>query len=453
MELILSDTITALSTPPGTAGLAVIRLSGDEAISIADSCFSGKVKLSDCPTHTAHFGNFFFDKTLIDTVVTVLFLEPLSYTGENIVEISCHGGMLVVEEIINALIKSGARLAQPGEFTKRAFLNGKLDLTQVEAVADIIHSSSVKGFQTAARQLSGNFTSKLIILRQLLIDIASLLELELDFAEEDLEFIDKSQILIKIKSVKSFCDDLASSYKSSEILRSGYFVGIAGYPNSGKSTLFNSILRKQRAIVSHIPGTTRDYLEETIFLDGIAIKLFDTAGIRESDDVIEIAGINFVESILEQSNLIIILNDISISRNNSDDLFVQIQSKYPNSKTILVHNKSDILGTDISKDDTEILISAMKNLGLEKLREFLAQAAKESTDRVHDILINQRHSILLKKVIEELSNAENSVNEQLDNVIIAIDIRRAITALGELTGEIWSEDILNNIFSRFCIGK
>ena len=449
----MSDTITALATPPGTAGLAVIRLSGDDSFLIADKCFSGKKALTESLSHTAHFGKFYFNNKLIDTVVALIFKKPASFTGENVVEFSCHGGMLVVEEIINALIQSGARYANAGEFTKRAFLNGKLDLMQVEAVADIIHSSSVPGFQTAARQLTGEFTNKLSSLRQSLIDIASLLELELDFADEGLEFIDKSQIQKKVSDVRTFCQDLGASYKSSEILRSGYFVGIAGYPNSGKSTLFNSLLNRQRAIVSHIPGTTRDYLEETLYLDGIAIKLFDTAGIRESDDVIEIEGIKFVESILEQTNLIIILNDISISENNSDSLFEQIQSRYTESKVILVQNKTDIINFTQPDNPDKFFISAKQHYGLDNLRKFLSISANKSTERLQDILINQRHSILLNTVVDELDNALLSISENMDNVIIAIDIRHAIKEIGELTGEIWSEDILNNIFSRFCIGK
>lgn len=449
----MTDTITALATPAGTAGLAVIRISGPDAISIADSCFKGNTKLEDAKTQTLHYGLFTDKERYIDTVVVAIFRNPISYTGEDVVEISCHGGMIVVEDILNTIIKSGARYAHAGEFTKRAFLNGKLNLLQVEAVADIIHSDSVKGVQTAARQLIDNFTERLMFLRKELIDAAGLLELELDFAEEDIELMDRTKIRNLIENDIQYCSNLRDSYKSSEILRSGYYVGIAGYPNSGKSTLFNSLLKKQRAIVSHIPGTTRDYIEETIFIDGVSIKLFDTAGIRETDDIIEIEGIKFVESILNQSNLVIILNDISVSHENSDVLYKQIKEKYPDCDVILVHNKTDKTNLETPKDPNSIYISAKSGYGIDEIRSYLSNKAKESSERVSDILINQRHSVILNRIVSELEQTLIAIDINQDNVIIAIELRKAISSIGELTGEIWSEDIINNIFSRFCIGK
>jgi len=448
----MPDTITALATAPGTAGISVVRISGPESIKIADKCFLGKVKLSESGTHTIHYGKFVADNKTIDTVTTSLFISPNSYTGEDVVEISCHGSMLVVDEIINALIKEGARHAGPGEFTRRAFINGKLDLMQVEAVADIIHSQSVQGMQTSARQIAGEFKNRLSELRQLLIDAASLLELELDFAEEDIEFLNTQQIIDRISEVREYCSQLASSFKSSEILRSGFFVGIAGYPNSGKSTLFNALLQRSRAIVSEVPGTTRDYLEETIIIDGIAIKIIDTAGLRDTEDIIEIEGIKMVESVLEQSNLILVLNDLSISESNSDVLRRQIREKFPDHETLLIHNKTDKATGDLS-NSTSVRISAKLGTGLDELRNIISQKAKESTERVQDILVNQRHAVLLNKVVSELESAIDACRQGLDNTAVSIDIRRATKTLGEITGEIWSEDILNNIFSRFCIGK
>jgi tRNA modification GTPase len=449
----LTDTIIALATPPGISGLSVIRLSGSDAISIADSCFVGKKKLTEVASHTIHYGNLVSNEELIDTVTASVFIEPHSYTGENSVEISCHGSPIVIQEIISLLISHGARSAQPGEFTKRAFLNGKLNLMQVESVADIIHSKSVKGALTAARQLAGNFNQRLSELRQKLLDIASLLELELDFADEDIDLIEKDRIINQVEESITYCKDLSASYKSSEILRSGYFIGIAGYPNSGKSTLFNALLQKTRAIVSHIPGTTRDYIEETLFLDGLSVKIIDTAGIRETDDVIEIEGIKLVESVLGQSNMIIILNDISISQENSDNLKQQISVKYPESEVILVHNKIDSANIETTNSENIFHISAKKSIGIEELKTFITEKAKQSTERVKDILINQRHVTLLNQVVSELENANFAINSGLDNTAVAIDIRRATKAIGEITGEIWSEDVLNNIFSRFCIGK
>ena len=449
----MPDTITALATPPGTAGLAVIRISGPDALSIADDCFAGKRLLSKSESHKIHYGNFMHGDKLIDTVTAAVFLAPNSYTGEDVVEISCHGGMLVAGEIIGALLSVGARNAQAGEFTRRAFLNGKLDLMQVEAVADIIHSSSVQGAQTSARQLAGEFTHRLSELRQKLLDVASLLELELDFADEDIEFLDKSHIISQIGAVQEYCIELASSYKSAEILRSGYFVGIAGYPNSGKSTLFNALLQRQRAIVSEIPGTTRDYLEETIMLDGIAVRIIDTAGLRDTSDVIEIEGIKMVESVLGQSNLILVLNDISIAPDHSDNLVNQLKSRYPDHETMLVQNKSDKLDSEVKTESNTIYISAKKGTGLDELRQAIGTKASESTARIHDVLVNQRHAVLLKQAAEDLGSALTACWENLDNTAISIDIRRATRTLGEITGEIWSEDVLNNIFSRFCIGK
>ena len=454
----MARTITALATPPGVGGIAVIRISGDDAISIADSCFSGKISFFEAKSHTIHYGTLQFNDRIIDTVTAAVFLSPNSYTGEDVVEISCHGGMVVASEIIEILIANGAVQAEAGEFTKRAFLNGKLDLIQVEAVADIIHSLSIPGCLTAARQLTGEFTARLKGLREKLLDIASLLELELDFSEEDIEFINRENIKSLIKETRDYCNDLADSFKSAEILRSGFFVAIAGYPNSGKSTLFNTLLQRKRAIVSEIPGTTRDYLEEMIYINGIAIRLTDTAGLHPTENIIEIEGIKLVETVLEHSDLILIINDISISPGHSDKLFNSIKTKYPNSKVYLLQNKIDNVDSD--KLDTmppetvnEIRISAKKGIGIDTLKEVLEKKASQSIDRTKDILVNQRHALLLRQSASDLSDALTAIESKLENEIIAIDIRSTAKTLGEITGDTWDEDVLNNIFSRFCIGK
>jgi len=449
----LSDTITALATPPGTAGLAVIRISGTNAITIADKCFLGSKKLTDVESNTISFGTFRKSGKVIDTVTASVFRNPKSYTGEDVVEISCHGGMIVVNEIIESLINNGARFAEPGEFTKRAFLNGKLDLMQVEAVADIIHASSTKGALTSARQLTGNLTHRISELRQKLLDTASLLELELDFSEEDVEFLTKQELMQTIAHTRDYCKNLAESYQSSEILRSGYFVGIAGFPNSGKSTLFNSLLQRNRAIVSEIPGTTRDYLEETLFLDDISVRITDTAGLRPTDDTIEIEGIKFVDSVLMNSNLIIVLNDISISDDHSDLLLSSLHEKYTIHDIILIQNKSDKIDNISKRPQDTLCISAKGGKGLDELKELISKKARESADRVSDILVNQRHAVLLNQIVDELETAVASCQNGLDNTLIAVDLRRAINLMGKLSGEIWSEDIINNIFDRFCIGK
>jgi tRNA modification GTPase len=272
-----NDTICALVTPPGVGGLAVVRLSGPESFRIADQCFRGKQPLSEAGSHTIHYGRFVWEEELIDTVTAAVFRAPHSYTGEDTVEFGCHGGIVVSETIVEALIAAGARLAEPGEFTRRAFLNGKLDLVQVEAIADLIYAVSAPGARLAARQLVGGLTQRLRQLRQQLIETAALLELELDFAEEELEFVSRTELLSRLEQAQLWCQQLADSYRAAEILRSGFFVGCVGYPNAGKSSLFNALLQRRRAIVSPIPGTTRDYLEESFFLNGIPIRLVDTA--------------------------------------------------------------------------------------------------------------------------------------------------------------------------------
>ncbi len=295
-----------------------------------------------------------------------------------------------------------------------------------------------------------------------------MLELELDFADEDLEFVERNKIADKLIESINYCKELANSYTSAEILRSGYLVGIAGYPNSGKSTLFNALLRRPRAIVSHIPGTTRDYIEESLFLNGITVKLIDTAGIRDTQDFIEIEGIKFVESILKQSNMILILNDLSVSRTASDDLYKNISSNYPDAKVILVHNKIDLIdfSSIISKQNSAsslsnldsgtipcVYISAKESIGIQQLEEIIEAEASSSTERINDVLINRRHSQLLNEAASELGNALDSLKAGWENELVSIDIRQAIKRIGELTGETWNEEILNSIFSRFCIGK
>lgn len=444
----MSSNIVALATAPGIAGLAVVRISGDDAISIADKLFKGKKPISDCKSHTIHYGNFYKNNgELLDSVTCSIFKAPNSYTGENTIEIGCHGGMITSNEIVKELIIAGAVTPSPGEFTKRAFLNGKLDLTQVEAVADLIHSVSIKGSATAAKQLDGNFQNKLKSFRKTLLKIAGLLELELDFSEEDLELVPKKDILLQIDQAKTFCNDLINTFTGSNILRSGYQVAVVGFPNSGKSTLFNTLAEKNRAIVSEIAGTTRDYIEEYIYIKNIPFKLVDTAGLRESQDIIEIQGIQLVETILEQSQLILVLNDISNGINNSNELYNKIKTKYSN--TILIQNKIDL--TDLETE--AISISAKDNIGIDKLKNILLQNAENSIERVNDALINQRQKSLLEQIVVHLENAEESINIEMENEVIAIDLRSAIKIIGEITGEAWNEEILDAIFSDFCIGK
>ncbi len=448
----MASTIVALATAPGVSGLAVVRISGDDAISVTDKLFVGKKKLIDCKSHTIHYGKLLDNSSnLIDIVTCSVFKSPNSYTGEDTIEIGCHGGNIISQKIIKELIIAGATTPTPGEFTKRAFLNGKIDLTQVEAIADVIHSVSNAGSSLAAKQLDGNFREKLSKFRKQLLKIAGLLELELDFSEEDLEFISRDEIFNHIENAIIYCNDLIDSFVGSNILRNGFQVAVVGFPNSGKSTLFNTLAGKDRAIVSDIAGTTRDYIEEFIYIKNIPFKLIDTAGLRESDDVIEVQGIKLVEKILEQSDIILVLNDVSISKVNSDELYKNISSKYNN--VFLIQNKVDLINQEDTFESYDFNISAKNQIGIENLRNLLYQKAEESISRVTDALINERQKSLLEQIIHNLRNAQDSINAEMEQEIIAIDIRYAVKIIGEITGEAWNEEVLDAIFSDFCIGK
>jgi tRNA modification GTPase len=447
----MSRTIVALATPPGIGGIAVIRISGTKAFEITQMCISSKKSINQMLSHSIIYCNFQTNEQVIDTVLVSKFQSPNSYTGLDTIEISCHGGVIIADMIIKALVVAGAEYAEPGEFTKLAFLNGKLDLLQVEAVADMIHSVSTAGVATSARQLIGEFTLRLSAFREQLLRIAALLELELDFSEEGLELIDRKVIEEKINSSIQYCQELSDSYTASNILRSGYFVGIIGFPNSGKSTLFNTLLNRNRAIVSEIAGTTRDYLEETLYINGLPIRLIDTAGIRDSQDIIEIEGIKLVDSVIEQSNLILVLNDASEGLDNSNQLFIKLNEKYPQTQKLIIQNKTDLIG--IIENNDIIFISAKNKTGIDKLKAFLENEIKQSTERVSDVLINQRHYNKLQDVLQNLIQAKESLLNQMENEIISIDIRYATKLIGEITGEAWNEEVLDLIFSSFCIGK
>lgn len=451
----MADTITALATAPGISGLAVIRVSGNEAFEICAKIFRGKSDPESAISHTIRYGEIRFEGELIDKVTASVFVEPNSYTGENVVEIGCHGGRFVVSRIIDALLKSGARLAEPGEFTKRAFLNGKLDLTQSEAVADLIHSESNVGVQTAARQLAGGFKKRLSGFREKLVELSGLLELELDFAEEDIEFVDKSGLIETIGEVRGYCDELADSFAAAEIYRSGYFLGIAGFPNSGKSTLFNALLAQRRAIVSEVPGTTRDYIEGRVFFGGVPTNLIDTAGLRETEDAVEIEGIKFVEELLEQCNTVLLLNDASLGFDRSDELAGELAAKYPATVFKIVQNKIDLLDSEEIETarPNDIFISAKKGDGLDELKSYIENEILADANAERDALVNERQATLLRRASNNLYSAVDAFEAGFDNEIAAAEVRRACDALGEITGEIRAEETLNAIFSKFCIGK
>jgi tRNA modification GTPase len=444
----MEKTIAALATPPGVSGLAVIRISGDEAIKILNNIFQ-KNYTSKIEDHKIYYGKIYDDLEVVDQVTIAFFQKPNSYTGEDVIEISCHGGIFVVDRILKHIYSLGAVYPKPGEFTLRAFKNGKMDLTQVEAVGNLINAESPAGAKTAARQLEGSFRKKIKNYKNILLNTASKFELGFDFNEEDIEIISKFEILQNCKEVLQFCESLAGDYKASEILRSGYFIALTGKPNAGKSELFNALLNRRRAIVSSIEGTTRDYLEEKLILNDITVRLFDTAGIRETADEIEIEGLKMSRSIIEQSDMIILINDITKGFDNSEGILTTLIQNYPEKEIILLHNKADLLKN--IKDPHSV--SAKTGDGVEELKEIIYKTAKQSTERISDILINQRHAELLNKSAGYIKNAIQGVKDEVDDTIIAFELRKAIGKLEEITGERYSEDILNTIFDGFCIGK
>jgi tRNA modification GTPase len=470
--MLRNDTICALATPPGAAGLAVVRLSGAEAISLADKCFRGKHTLAAVASHTLHYGVFhsvvhsagtdvdtaLAPDTALDTVVASVFRAPNSYTGEDVIEFGCHGGVIVSQEIVHALVAAGARMAEPGEFSKRAFLHQKLDLTQVEAVGDLIHAVSQHGSKTAARQLLGGFTTRLEVLRERLLHVCGLLELELDFSQEDLELIDRSEVLNELAAARLYCLELADAHRSSEILRSGYCVGIVGYPNAGKSSLLNALLGRQRAIVSDTPGTTRDYIEELIYLGGMAVKLIDTAGFRTSSDTIEVAGIRLAESLLAQCNLVLVLNDLTLGKAHSEPLLADLSQRFPQAECVVVHNKLDAAAASMpasmpASSPALLSVSARTSEGLDELKAFVAARARADTQHVSDALINARQAALLLQAASAIEVASGAVSAGASNEFVALDVREALKRIGEITGAVWNEEILNGIFAKFCIGK
>lgn len=451
----LSDTICALATPPGVAGLAVVRISGPSAFSAADEFFSGSVTLSEAVDHSISYGWWVIEGARIDSITASVFRAPHSYTGENVVEIGCHGGSFVTEQILGSLLEAGVRLAQPGEFTKRAFMNRKLDLTQAEAVADLIHAGSRVGAQTAARQLSGGFTRRLAGLRQQLLDVIGLLELELDFSEEDVEFVNRDVLRSTLQSIIDDVDTTAASAHSAEVLRSGFHVAVVGYPNAGKSSLFNALLGRERAIVSDIPGTTRDYLSETLFVDGYSIHLIDTAGLRSTDDQIELQGIRLTTSLLEESDLILVVNDVSLGEAHSESLVHEIVTRFPNTPILTVQNKVDMVPSLPARehDVNSVFCSASTGYGLEHLRTTFAERVRSSTSGISDVLVNARQAQLLRSIAGHLRFAFAGIDSGLSSDLLSVDIRSSIRLLGDISGESWNPDVLDTVFSRFCIGK
>ena len=450
------DTIVALATPTGTGAIGIVRLSGPDAINIANKVFKGK-DLGKQDSHTIHFGQIVDGDILLDEVLVSLFVAPKSYTRENVVEISCHGSAYIIESIIKLLIRNGARSAKPGEFTLRAFLNGQLDLSQAEAVADLIASNSKASQQAAIQQLRGGFSTQLQALRGQLITFASLVELELDFSEEDVEFANRDQLKQLIHDIAKVISRLIQSFELGNAIKQGVNTVIAGRPNAGKSTLLNTLLNEERAIVSHIPGTTRDTIEEVLNINGINFRLVDTAGLREATDTIEQIGVKRTMEKISQSALLIYVFDaerITIEELNNDIASLQ----KPNIPMLLVANKIDLLSEEqlvsLPHTDSSILISAKEKLHIDELKDKIYYAAvKEKLNDDETLVTNIRHLEALKKTEEALLRLLSGIDTQVTSDFLAMDIKQALHYLGEITGAVTTDDLLDNIFSKFCIGK
>ncbi len=456
-----SDTIAAIATPPGEGGISVIRISGRDAFSVADKVFVGKSSLSASPSHTAHFGKIVDAQgKYVDEVVAVTFKKPNSYTCEDVVEVSCHGGYIVTQKVLGMLLTAGARAAEPGEFTKRAFLNGRLDLSQAEAVGDLIHSKSEAAYRSSLRQLSGELSKEIKVVKDELLNLASLLELELDFSEEDVAFANRKSLEERLIEALGVTDRLLSSYSVGRVYKEGVKVTIAGKPNAGKSSLLNALLHEDRAIVSAVPGTTRDTISESMEIDGIVFRLTDTAGLRETTDVIEQEGVNRAQKEAERGDILLLVLDLSAQNyNGSDPLYAkleQICGKLGIS-VIKVWNKLDIYRSGAPsgyEGGSAFYVSALSGEGIESLRTGLLKAVLASNVGEASVVVTSaRHRDALSRARKSLEYALDTLRSGKSGEFVALDLRAGLNALGEITGEITSEDILNNIFSKFCIGK
>ena len=459
-----NDTIIAPTTAPGMGAIAVIRISGPEAIQKVNVQFK-KIKsdksLLEQTSHTVHFGNIYNNDKLIDEVLVTLFKGPNSYTGEDTIEISCHGSTFIQQQIIQLFLNKGIRMADAGEFTMRAFLNGKLDLAQAEAVADLIHSTSEATHELALKQMRGGFSSQIEELRQELLNFASLIELELDFSEEDVEFADRTQFRELIARIQKSIKQLLSSFALGNVLKNGVPVAIVGEPNVGKSTLLNRLLNEDRAIVSDIAGTTRDVIEDEINIKGVNFRFIDTAGIRETEETIESMGIEKTFEKMDQARIVMYLLDAqSTNQEEIQNIHDEFRSKYGSDKALMiVINKMDLSSLDLSKFPEDLAnhlypISAKENRNIDDLRNRLHELIHQGEISTSDVIIsNNRHYDALNRANDSLEQVNWSMDNQVSSDLMAIDIQTALHALGEITGQITNDDLLGNIFGKFCIGK
>lgn len=448
------DTIIALSTPSGSGAIGVIRLSGPEAISLTNAVFSGK-DLEKQASHTLHFGLVKDGDHIVDEVVAGLFVAPKSYTKENVVEISCHGSNYIIQQIINLLISKGARAAKPGEFTLRAFLNGAFDLSQAEAVADLIASNSKASHDVAMQQMRGGFANELKGLREQLIHFASMIELELDFAEEDVEFANREQLKNLVNKINYVLQRLISSFEMGNVIKNGVPIVIAGKPNVGKSTLLNALLNEERAIVSDIAGTTRDTIEDELTIGGIVFRFIDTAGIRDTADIIEALGVERTLEKMKQAKLIIYMADAAQSIAEIEEQvrgLEQLAIPY-----LILVNKADLINEIQRKafnDMNVVFISAKEKQGIEELKTtLLEQVNLHHINTSETLVTNIRHVEALKQTENALQRVLANVDNPVTSDFLAMDIKQALHYLGEITGTVTTDDLLENIFTKFCIGK
>ncbi|GGF48930.1 tRNA uridine-5-carboxymethylaminomethyl(34) synthesis GTPase MnmE [Echinicola rosea] len=451
------DTIIALATPQGIGAIAVIRLSGKDAIRLTNEVFTGK-NLEDQASHTIHFGTIRDGERVIDEVLVSLFIAPKSFTKENVVEISTHGSSYIINQVIKLLIRKGARPAKPGEFTQRAFLNGQFDLAQAEAVADLIHSDSETSHQAALHQMRGGFSGEIKELRNQLIHFASMIELELDFVEEDVEFASRDDLQQLVEKLLRVVEQLIGSFDLGNVIKNGVPTVIAGKPNAGKSTLLNALLNEEKAIVSDIAGTTRDFIEDEINIGGVIFRFIDTAGLRETTDTIEAMGVSRTQEKMKTASLILYIFDLSdtdmveINRdiNKLENLgvpFVKVANKIDKASNEFVEELN-------KKHPDTIFISAGQKEHLDDLRDKVLELVNLDKFRTgNTVVTNIRHYDSLVKTRESLLDVLEGIDNEITNDFLAMDIRRSLHFLGEITGEITTDDLLANIFSKFCIGK
>ena len=473
--MILNETIVALATPSGAGAIAVIRLSGKDAVNIASQVFQSvsKKDITKQKTHTIHLGHIVEGAKVYDQVLLSLFKNPHSYTGEDVVEISCHGSTFIQQQIIQLLLRHGCTMAQPGEFTLRAFLNGKLDLSQAEAVADLISSDNEASHQIAMQQMRGGFSNEIALLRAELLNFASLIELELDFAEEDVEFADRTQFNDLLTRIDFVLKRLIDSFAVGNVIKNGIPVAIVGEPNVGKSTLLNALLNEERAIVSEIAGTTRDTIEDELVIEGIGFRFIDTAGIRETKDVVESIGILKTFEKIEQAQVVVFLVDSSqlavvgsqLSVDQLKNEIAQIRNKYPQKTLLTVINKKDLIAPELLElltkelrtDDPQLqtlFISAKNKEGIDELKQALLSFVNTGALRNNETIVtNSRHYDSLLKALEAIQKVKWGLESGLSSDLMAIDIRDALYHFGEITGEVTNDELLGNIFANFCIGK